>query len=97
LGLLFFSATGLTQTFSGTPQALIQEHVSFGLPSTGELLFREGYILSHNNWLKIPNWVAYHLDFKNLQTGLKRKDYFRVTTQVLRRSGHEQLSAGLTG
>ncbi|MFH1726600.1 MAG: DNA/RNA non-specific endonuclease [Elusimicrobiota bacterium] len=58
-------------------EALLKEHAPWGLPGAGEVLFREGYILSHNDWLKIPDWVAYHLSRKNLSGSAERSNDFR--------------------
>lgn len=52
----------LSCNLSDSQAAAVKEHLPWGLPSDGQLLFRDGYILSHNNWLKIPNWVAYKQD-----------------------------------
>ena len=61
-GLWFLFApgqAGAVETGLPEPQRKsVEEHLPFGLPSTGELLFRRGYVAGHNNWLKIPNWVA---------------------------------------
>lgn len=63
-------------------KSLVEKHLPFGLPSTGELLFREGYVLSHNNWLKIPNWVAYRVERACLDARLGRGDDFRPDTSL---------------
>lgn len=57
-------------------RALAKRHIPFGLPSTGELLFHRGYVAGHNNWLKIPNWVAYHLPREKVQGDAARSDKF---------------------
>lgn len=83
------SANGATVSSLSTDerQALIDSHLPFGLPSTGELLFRDGYIVSHNNWLKIPNWAAYRLDASRLDQGVERPDDFRPDKEL---KGHQR-------
>lgn len=93
------TAATISTPLTDQQQALLQQHVPLGLPSSGELLFREGYVLSHNNWLKIPNWVAYKLDPRKLKR-LGRSEDFRPDLELklwqrselsdYRRSGYDR-------
>jgi len=58
--------------------AAVREHLPFGFPGTAELRFRKGYVVSHNNWLKIPNWVAYRLTSEYLAGKTPRGSDFRT-------------------
>ena len=40
---------------------LIEEHAYGGLPSSGDLMFRNAYVLDYDAERKAPRWVAYHL------------------------------------
>lgn len=71
------SVTAFPYTLTEEQTASVHEHLPFGLPSTGELLFRQGYVVSHNNWLKIPNWSAYHVSSTTLHGTLGRSNDFR--------------------
>lgn len=62
--------------------ASVHEHLPFGLPSTGELLFRQGYVVSHDNWLKIPKWSAYHIGTSTLKGYAGRTDDFRSDKEL---------------
>ncbi len=42
-------------------QALLDEHVWFGLPSTENVLIRQGYVISYDTLRRVPRWVAYHV------------------------------------
>lgn len=75
--LLIQDAAAFPYTLTEAQTASVHEHLPFGLPSTGELLFRQGYVVSHNNWLKIPNWSAYHISSTTLQGTLGRSNDFR--------------------
>jgi len=102
--LVLLPVLGYSQCHDGSTEEckklLVEKHLPFGFPSTGELLYREGYILSHNNWLKIPNWVAYHIDKGCLDAKLGRSDDFRPDTSLkewqraeledYRRSGYDR-------
>ena len=81
VGLIFvllpFKAFGFPYTLSEDQQASLKEHLPFGLPSDGALLFRKGYVVSHNNWLKIPNWAAYHVSSTTLRGTIQRENNFR--------------------
>lgn len=69
-------------TLTDAQTASVHEHLPFGLPSTGELLFREGYVVSHNNWLKIPNWAAYHISSMTLSGDFERGNNFRADPEL---------------
>lgn len=81
-------------------KASVREHLPYGLPSTGELLFHQGYVVSHNNWLKIPNWAAYHVSSTTLRGTFSRSNDFRADEELkdwqrsspadYRRSGYDQ-------
>lgn len=62
--------------------ASLREHLPFGLPSTGELLFRKGYVVSHDNWLKIPRWSAYHISSSTVRGWTTRTDDFRPDKEL---------------
>src|SRR3989338_2579797 len=93
-------AAALRRTLTEAEEAQLNEHLPFGLPSDGTLLFRKGYILSHNNWLKIPNWAAYHVSSTTLKGTVKRGDDFRADPELkpwqraepadYRKSGYDQ-------
>lgn len=70
-------AAAFPYTLTEAQAASVHEHLPFGLPSTGELLFRQGYVVSHNSWLKIPNWAAYHVSSATLRGTLSRSNDFR--------------------
>lgn len=70
-------AASFPRTLDRAETASLQEHLPFGLPSDSELLFRKGFIVSHNNWLKIPNWAAYHIATSTLRGYAGREDDFR--------------------
>lgn len=80
-GLAIAIGKSAGQTLLEPNRAKIEEQCPFGLPSDGQVLFREGYILSHNNWLKIPNWVAYKLDTARLKQ-MRRSDDFRPDLEL---------------
>ena len=60
----------------------LEEHLPYGLPSDGELLFRRGYVAGHNNWLKIPNWVAYHLPREKVKGNTERTKAFTADPEL---------------
>ncbi len=39
----------------------LAEHLCWGNPAGDSILARQGYVLSYNNELRIPGWVAYHI------------------------------------
>lgn len=53
------------------------EHLKFGYPSHETVLYRVGYVLSHNNLDKIPAWVSYHLTAAYVDGTEARTDDFR--------------------
>lgn len=79
---LLLAAPCVALEFSAAERALIQEHLPFGLPGTEKLLFRSEYVLSHNNWLKVPNWVAYRLTREDLAGRVRRSEDFRPDPQL---------------
>lgn len=78
--LVFFSLSA--NAFTAKEQALLDKHCPFGLPSTGEILVRDGYVLSHNNWLKIPNWVAYRVSTATIRGTAERQNDFRSDPEL---------------
>ncbi|MBI5624426.1 MAG: DNA/RNA non-specific endonuclease [Elusimicrobia bacterium] len=74
--LLAGAAWGAELPAAEPRERLIEQHLPYGLPSTGELLFRRGYVAGHNNWLKIPNWVAYHLPAAKIKGDTERAKAF---------------------
>lgn len=41
--------------------ALIEEHVYGGLPSSGDVVARNAYVIEYDAERKAPRWIAYHL------------------------------------
>lgn len=80
--LLFGLLVGNAFAFTDKEQAFLDKHSPFGLPSTGEILVRDGYVLSHNNWLKIPNWVAYQVSTSSVRGLAERKNDFRADPEL---------------
>lgn len=55
-----------------------QEYAAFGVPGTsGDLLCRKGFLLSHDAERKTPMWVVERMTRERLQVKLKRSDKFR--------------------
>ena len=48
-------------TYTPAQQVLIDEHVYGGVPSTTQLLVRNGYVCEYDESAKVPMWVAYHV------------------------------------
>jgi endonuclease G len=68
-GLLFLSAT---------PEP--NEHLKYGIPgtcSTCKTLYREGYVICHDNTKKVPLWVSYHLTAAYLAAGTQKRSNFK--------------------
>jgi endonuclease G, mitochondrial len=65
-------------------QALINEHVYGGLPSSANIYVRNGYILSYNPMAKTPDWVAYHIkpDYRNTPKRKGRYKTFRKDPDI---------------
>lgn len=82
LGLLTSSASAASLALTETEQIIAQEHLPFGFPSAGELIFRKGYIVSHDNWLKIPRWSAYHISSTTVRGWSQRTDDFRADQEL---------------
>lgn len=80
--LLVWTFAGPAVAFTDKEQALLDKHSPFGLPSTGEMLVRDGYVLSHNNWLKIPNWVAYQVSTASVHGTAERQNDFRADPEL---------------
>lgn len=76
--LLASSARSFPAALTPAQKTSLDEHVPFGLPSNGELLFRTGYVLSHDNWLKIPRWSAYHVSSSTIRGPGVRRDNFHA-------------------
>lgn len=59
--------------------ATTNEHIIFGYPSTdGTILYRQGYVLCHDNDKKVADWISYHLTDKYLVKNVSRTDDFRA-------------------
>ena len=58
--------------------------MTYGFPSHGMLLYREGYVCSYDTRTRVPHWVAERLNTKRLQrgTGTKRPRVFRVDADL---------------
>jgi len=77
------------------------EHMVWGYPGTEELIYTEHFIISHNNWLREPNWACYHLTAEDLMNGVARfkgnfqteeslEDYQTATHYDYTRSGFDR-------
>ena len=62
-------------TLTPKQQELLKEHVFGGVPETGTLIIRNGYVLSFDGPRRVPKWVAYHIEPEYLDTP-KRKGRF---------------------
>lgn len=72
----FFIIFLLTVSASSKNQV---DHLKYGTPSTnGTILYREGYVLLHDNSKKVPLWVSYHLTKEHLQGTQERVDKFQA-------------------
>lgn len=59
------------------------EHIFYGCPSTDcTILYREGYVLCHDNDKKVADWVSYHLADKYLVKNAERTDDFRADNDL---------------
>ena len=74
--LLFLS---IISVFSPALAALkVSEHLIYGYPgTTGTILYRKGYVLSHDNAKKVASWVSYHLTDTYLVQNVPRSNDFR--------------------
>ena len=53
-------------------------HIKYGIPGTCSncsILYRQGYVLCHDNSKKVPLWVSYHLSSDDLNCTEKRAGY----------------------
>lgn len=82
LSLFTCSAWAALPALTASQEAITKEHLPFGFPSTGELLFRKGYVVSHDNWLKIPRWSAYHISTTTVRGWSTRTDDFRADPEL---------------
>ena len=56
-----------------------KEYITYGAPgTTGDLLCRKGFLLSHDSEKKTPVWVAEHLTKEKASGPLKRKNSFKA-------------------
>lgn len=56
-----------------------QEYAAVGVPGTsGDLLCRKGFLLSHDSQKKTPSWVAEHLTKAKAKGALERKNSFKA-------------------
>ncbi len=78
---LFFSVfllSGCIQNDNADISSDVNEHILFGFPSTeGTVLYRQGYVLCHDNEKKVADWVSYHLTDGYLIKRTGRTDDFR--------------------
>lgn len=59
------------------------EIVKFGYPGGhGRLLLKHYYVIMHNDSLRIPEWVAYHLTRENMRGQAPRSNDFRPDPEV---------------
>lgn len=66
------------QTLTPEQKSSQAEHVLFGYPSfEGRILYREGYVLSHNKRTRVANWASYHLKNSYLVDAVQRSDDFK--------------------
>ena len=75
-----FAALALLPFLASAQNALefCADHIRFGAPSTtGTILCREGYVLSHNASTKVADWVAYRVIPTQLDGPFDRTDDFR--------------------
>lgn len=79
--LLFSGCATITPsviTVSSQKKLTSSEHIIYGYPSTtGIILYRNGYVLDHDNAKKVASWVGYHLTDTYLVQNVKRTDDFR--------------------
>ncbi len=82
-------------SFTAEDQALIDEHVYGGLPSTNNIHVRQGYILSWSPSTRTPSWVAYHVvpDYMKHPKRKGRFSSFRGDPDI----SNEPTSADYTG
>lgn len=60
-----------------------QEYAVYGVPGTsGDLLCRKGFLLSHDADRKTPVWVAEHMTRERLSVKLTRSDNFQPDTDL---------------
>ena len=68
-GYLVLGGAWAQPTFTAAEQALVNEHVAHGLPGTdGTILVRTAYVVSYDETMRIPMWVAYHVAPEYLDT-----------------------------
>ena len=59
------------------------DHIKYGIPGrVGPILYREGYVLSHDNSKKVPLWVSYHLTTQHLQGVQERVNKFKADPEL---------------
>jgi endonuclease G, mitochondrial len=80
--MTFMPSSG--QAFNEEEQALIGEHCPWGLPSSGDILVRTGYITSYDEDRRIPLWSAYHIEpeYRNTPARKNRFSSFRKDKDV---------------
>lgn len=60
-----------------------REYAAYGVPGTsGDLLCRKGFLLSHDSGRKTPAWVAERVTRDRLRLKLKRSDNFRPDSDL---------------
>lgn len=66
------------QTLTSEQKSSQAEHILYGYPGLeGRILYREGYVLSHNNQTKVANWASYHIKDSYLVEAFPRLDNFK--------------------
>jgi len=56
--------------------------MTYGFPSHGMLLYREGYVCSYDTRTRVPHWVAERLNTQRLRRGAKRTRRFRIDSEL---------------
>lgn len=70
--------------FSPEEQALLEEHIYEGLPSQTNLFLRQAYVLSYNDTMRVPSWVAYHVtpDYRKTPRRTGKFSRFRTDPDI---------------
>lgn len=71
--------TGLIPPSSQVTTPSFSEHILFGYPSNeGQILYRQGYVLSHNQKTKVANWASYLLKDSYIVDIIPRSEDFKA-------------------
>lgn len=61
----------------------IDQNLYWGIAGdTGTILDKRYFVINHNNDMKVPYWVAYHLTFKNLKGSTRRTNDFKPDPEL---------------